>query len=356
MIALHENWTDQARWDDFVAGHAQARFSDWWRYGQVVDCYGYEPANLCFTEGPRIVAVLPAVRARSLVFGRRLISQPFSEYGGLLLDDGLSDEQAHAVFDLLKRFLARGRRGGTIEIHGNHGVRPALREPMFTATSPHHIAFLDTRRPADEIWKNELNQGARKSVNKARKAGLVVTEDHSPQAIERDFFALYLQSMKRLGVPPHRIGYYLNCERLLGAHLRILWAELDGKRVAALLGFACGKRVSIINTVSDPAYWSLCPNDLLHWEFVSRTAAEGYDFFDFGSVRYGGQEEFKRKWGCQLAEHKRYFLCGQTAAASAKTFDTSGPVMSSFSTLWARYMPQAVCTRLGPVIRGQLMR
>lgn len=356
MIELHEDWTDHAEWDRFVTGHAQARFSDLWHYGQVVECYGYEPANLCFTEDGRIVAVLPAVRARSLLFGHRLISQPFSEYGGLLLDEGLSEAQARVVFDLLKRSLARGRRGGAIEIHGNHGVRPELREPTFTGTSPHHIAFLDTHRPADEIWKNELNQGARKSVNKARKAGLVVAEDHSPDAIERDFFPLYLQSMKRLGVPPHRIGYYLNCEKALGAHLRILWAELDGKRVAALLGFACGKRVSIINTVSDPAYWSLCPNDLLHWDFIRRTVDEGYAFFDFGSVRYGGQEEFKRKWGCQMAEHKRYFLTGREAAAPAKTFDTSGSMMSSFSALWAKYVPDAVCTRLGPVIRAQLMR
>ena len=71
----------------------------------------------------------------------------------------------------------------------------------------------------------------------------------------------------------------------------------DSTPIAGLLGFACGTRVNIINTVSDPDHWNLKANDLLHWEAIKRTAAAGHRFFDFGSVRYEGQSTVQEEMG-----------------------------------------------------------
>jgi len=355
-IELSDDWGDPGVWDEFVESHEQGRFSHLWTYGAVVECYGYKSRNICFTKGERLVGILPAVEAQSFLFGRRMISQPFSEYGGLLLSPSLTDDEILAIFRLLKSFLLANRRYGTIEIHGNHGVPLRLREPAFQAKNAHRIAYLPTARSPNEIWQKVIQYEARKAVNKARKSGISIIDVCDASTIERLFYPMYLQSSKRLGVPPHKVEYYLNCHRAFGARMKILWAVLGSTRIAALLGFACGKRVSIVNTVSDPAYWTLRPNDLLHWDFIRRTAEDGYDFFDFGSVRYGGQEHFKKKWGCEIDEHKHYFLSGTETLAAARTFDTSGALMSFFSRIWATCVPPVVSSYCGPFVRKHLMR
>jgi CelD/BcsL family acetyltransferase involved in cellulose biosynthesis len=356
LIELHERWGDQAAWDRFVEQREEARFPHLWGYGQAVECYGYRPANLCFARDGEILAVLPAVRAKSLLFGRRLISQPFAEYGGLLVDERAGEEDLQSILGLLKDFLRSGKQGGTIEIHGNYGIPQRLRDSAFSSRNAHHIAWLDLARPAEQIWSGGITYEARKAVNKARKSGISVVEDSSESAIVGDFFPLYLQSMKRLGAPPHTVDYYLRCRRFLGARMRIYWAVLESRRIAALLGFTCGRRVSIVNIVSDPVHWGLRPNDLLHWEFIESAAREGYGYFDFGSVRYEGQERFKKKWGCELKEYAYYFMSGRDAATQAQTFDSSSPLMTRFSKLWADHVPDAVAAYCGPIIRRHLMR
>lgn len=322
----------------------------------MVECYGYERRNICFLKDRDIVAVLPAVQARSVLFGRRLISQPFSEYGGLLVSNDSSAADVIAICDLLKGFLRRNGRYGTLEVHGNHGIHAELRDALFSATHSHRVAYLDVRKPVDDLWRKVLNHSARKSVNKAVKSGVVVTSECNEKLIRTEFFHLYLKSMKRLGSPPHKVEYYTRCLDVFGDKMQILWAMFEGKRIAALLGFSCGSRINIINTVSDPEYWSLSPNDLLHWEFIVRAANGGFAYFDFGSVRYSGQDVFKKKWGCQMADHKQYFLSGSDTPTAARTFDSSGGAMSAASKLWAKYVPDSLSTRLGPAIRQQLMR
>src|SRR5258706_9739787 len=89
MITLTEDWNDRVVWDNFVEGHEQGRFCHLFNYSDVVACYDYTPARIAFMKKGTLVAVLPAALAHSLLFGPNLVSQPFSEYGGLLVDPSL---------------------------------------------------------------------------------------------------------------------------------------------------------------------------------------------------------------------------------------------------------------------------
>ena len=162
--------------------------------------------------------------------------------------------------------------------------------------------------------------------------------------------------MGRLGSPPHPLSYFVECRRAFGERLRIFWAITAGQRVAALLGLSCGQRVTIINTVSDERYWKLRPNDLVHWEYIRWAHENGYGWFDFGSVRYAGQEQFKRKWGCSMLDSGRFFLLPEGIQRGAKTFDSSGAVMAWASGTWSRWVPSFMAVRLGPILRRNLMR
>lgn len=356
MIVLGEDWRDGEAWDRFVERHEQARFCHLFKYAGVVACYGYAPRNICFLKDRAIVGVLPAVDVKSLLFGRKLVSQPFSEFGGLLLDPTLGDGDIAEIFELLREYLQRHPAIRSIEIHGNHGVPDAWRDRLAIEAIPHHIGYLELNRSVDELWTKVIRPSVRNKVTQARKHGLEASSRCNEDIIRQWYFPMYLRSMKRLGVPPHKIDYYLNCYDAFGDNMIIFWATKGSTAIAALLGFSCSTRVNIINTVSDPEHWHLRPNDLVHWEFIKWAAETNHKYFDFGSIRYQGQMEFKKKWGCQMAEHKHYFFVPREATKSARTVDSSSKLMTGMAALWSHYMPIALARVFGPMIRKHLAR
>lgn len=201
-----------------------------------------------------------------------------------------------------------------------------------------------------------MQYSVRKGVNKAQGHGVEAVAECDLAIIRERFYPLYLKSMKRLGVPPHSLAYYVRCSELLGDRLKIFWAVRDKEFLAGLLGFVCGDRVNIINIVSDPDSWKYAPNDLIHWEFIKWAAEAGLKHFDFGSVRYDGQRTYKKKWGAAFEDHGYYLLSRDASRAAQATFNSSSPRMMSMSKIWSSYVPETVAQLAGPLIRKHLVR
>jgi len=356
MIVLEDQCSDRTRWDGFVERNPEGRFSHLYGYGEVLNCYGYRTHRISFIKGNDIVALISMTMTHSMLFGRKLISQPFSEYGGLLVAPELEPNEITHIVELLQAYIARNIGDVVLEIHGNHGIPSALSEELFVSRNPHSLAYLELKSGADDIWTRKMSYEARKAVNKARNSGLTVQEECNESAISGPFFSLYLKSMKRLGAPPHTLQYYRGCYQAFQTRMKIFWATMDSVKIAGLLGFECGNRVSIINIVSEPSLWHLRPNDFVHWEFIRYAAQNGYSCFDFGSVRYDGQERFKKKWGCTFVPNRHYFLVTDKQSTVVRTFDSSSSSMTQLSNLWSSWMPGPLATRLGPTIRRQLAR
>lgn len=355
MITLSEGWNDPIAWDAFVDGHEQGRFCHLFAYSDVVACYGYKPARLAFRKGGQLIALLAGSFTNSVLFGRKLVSQPFSEYGGLLVDPSAGVEDMAEIYALLTAYLNRHTLLEGMELHGDHGIPPALRPGPFALQNPHEIAVLSLDRPADDLWQKVVQYSVRKGVNKAQAHDVSAVEECSDQVVRARFYPLYLKSMKRLGVPPHTIDYYTRCAALLGSRMKIFWAVREGEYLAGLLGFVSGGRVNIINIVSTRDAWQHSPNDLIHWAFIKWAADAGLKYFDFGSVRYDGQRTYKKKWGTQFTPHG-YHVLSQKPAEIKVTFSSSSPRMTQLSNAWANYMPAYLAKLTGPLIRRHLVR
>lgn len=353
MIDTVADFKDGPAWDEYVRNHPQGRFSQLFGYTCIQRVYGYRPRYFGFTRAGKLIGVLPAFEARSLLFGRRLVSQPFSEYGGFLLDDNLSEDDVGHIMETLRRFVADARLPA-LELHGNQGMRRG--EGGFVQDNPQHLATLDLRRPLEEIWSKTISRHVRKAVRKAEREGLTSREATSVETITERFYPLYVRSMRRLGSPPHSLSYFLECHRAFGGDMRIFWAMKDDLPIAGLLGFACGGRVSIVNIVSDERFWNLRPNDLIHWDFIGWAHRSGYRDFDFGSVRYEGQSQYKRKWGCDIEESGYYFLGADPSSPGQTTFDSSSSRLNFFRSAWSRLMPDPAARLIGPVLRKHLIR
>jgi lipid II:glycine glycyltransferase (peptidoglycan interpeptide bridge formation enzyme) len=352
MISVIADFVEADRWDAFVEAHPEGRFSQLWGYRCIESVYGYRPFYIAVEREGRLVGVLPTFGASSRLFGRRQISQPFSEYGGFLLDEALDEQQARFVLERVREML---RELGTplLEIHGDQGHGPA--RAHLAVANPQQLACLDLTRSEEDLWGKVISRHVRKAVNKAEREGLTCVEDSDERTIASVFYPLYLRSMSRLGAPPHPLAYFTACRAALGRRMRIYWAVKDGTKIAGLLGFACGRRVSIVNIVSDERFWELRPNDLVHWEFVKWARTAGHRHFDFGSVRYAGQEQFKSKWGCEMVSSGYYLVAAAGRDAPPATFDSSGGTMTLASRLWTR-VPAWAARWLGPPIRRNLMR
>jgi Acetyltransferase (GNAT) domain len=83
----------------------------------------------------------------------------------------------------------------------------------------------------------------------------------------------------------------------------------EQQTAAVLLGAICGVRLQIYITASSPKALIWRPNDLAHWELIAWAASQGLRWFDFGSARYDGQIQFKKKWGAA----RLFLLLGRPA-------------------------------------------
>ncbi len=74
-------------WDRFVEVHPRATIGHVSAWGRVIhDAYGHESIAFAAVEEGEVVGILPLVLVRSRLFGDRLVSMPFLDYGGILVD------------------------------------------------------------------------------------------------------------------------------------------------------------------------------------------------------------------------------------------------------------------------------
>jgi CelD/BcsL family acetyltransferase involved in cellulose biosynthesis len=345
---------DAAEWDQFVNQHPEGRYSHLWGYRSTLEkSYGYRCVSLKFLINGKLSGLFPAIRR--LRHGGWLISQPFCEYGGPLTLP-LSTEQYRELTRLLLH-AAREERCRAIEIRGGIGCDAAADAGEWVKQPLHSYALLNLEKP-EILWRKALTNEARKGVNKAKKSGLTAEFRSGSAAIQAPFFDIYLDSMKRLGVPPHSRSFFENLAAGIGDRLVAAWAMKDSRPAAILLGATSSCRVHIFVIASDPAAWAMRPSDLAHWELICWACQQGLQVFDFGSARYAGQIQFKKKWGVSLYDYGFHLIAPPETRSKLKiqTVKTSSGTMSTLSDLWRRFVPLPVTRMLGPHIRKFLTK
>jgi len=340
-------------WNELALSHPEVRMSHLWQYGQVIqETYGFEAHGFVVKRGGKIIALVPASLTRSMLYGRRLVSQPYSEYGGILASEA-SEADVGMLAGYLKRFCDE-KGVSQVELHGSPGVSRQAVERNFAAINPYGYAVLDLCPDPERLRTEVFEHQVRKAVQKAERNNVTSYEDSRPETIRETFYPLFLESMKRLGSPPHPPAYFLNLKKRLPDEMKIFWAAVHGEPVSALLGFAVGERIQLVCTASKEEHWHLRPNDLVHWEFIKYGCLNGVRKFDFGSVRYEGQMRYKKKWGARHEQSGYLYMTG--LPRKFKTFNSSSRLMTSFARNWSRFVPISWTRVLGPYLRKQLVR
>jgi len=339
-------------WDSFVLEHPWGRFSHLSGFKKTVEAvYGLEAHYWLYRHRGRLQAVFPSFFHQSLIYGKRLLSQPFSEYGGLLFSPDLNLQEKQKILAEFPAVIARNREKRPfdyVEIRCFPDGQEFV-ESLFKKENLYSYGILPLRKDMN-LWSG-VDRSVRKNIKKAGRSGLKLEEGKSAEDVARKFYPLHLKSMKRLSSPPHPLAYFLTLHKNLEKHMKLWLARFGDATISALLGWAVGKSVHITDIASDEKYFSLRGNDFLHFELIRWAMANDFDCFDFGPIRYPGQEQYKKKWGIELHEYSCFYLPIRKykKPLSGRSFPVK---LGSF--LWKSLIPGPLASKAGKYLRKEL--
>ncbi|MGA2587030.1 MAG: GNAT family N-acetyltransferase [Candidatus Aminicenantales bacterium] len=344
----------ERRWDEFAAAHPAGRMVHLSGFKKAVeDTYHFEPFYRAYVGDGVLKAVFPGFFHKSRIYGRKVVSQPFSEYGGILISADIKAEEKEEIVDEFCRMAEtalRTKKFDHLEMRNPTGLSGTV-SPRLQTRRLFKYAVRRLEDP-ETMWK-ALDAKDRNIIQKARSYGLTITEERGEESLRRRFYPLYLKTMKRLGTPPHPLSYFLRLARYLRDEMKVFLVYYRRLPVAALIGWAVGKTVHITDMCSDAAAFFLKPNDFAVWEFLCWATERGYRIFDFGPVRYRGQEIFKKKWRMEFLDYSYAYLSLNPGRIRNPVSD-SGGIMAAAPEIWKAAMPVGLGRLIGRCARKEI--
>lgn len=329
-------------WDRFVQCHPGATVAHLSSWARVMEgAYAHEAISLAAEEAGEIVGVLPLVLIRSRIFGRRLVSMPFLDYGGVVAEPGRGAERAlvDAALD-----VARERGAATLGLRQFHPT--ALGYPV----TDDRVTMLLPLTDEERVWK-ALPSERRNRVRKGEKNGLVASWC-GPEGLD-DFYRVFAVNMRDLGSPVHGRRFFdLMLEELSGTARVLLVRDQGGRAVGAAVCLFFRDVIMVPWVSSLREAFALCPNFVLYWEVIRHGCRNGFKTLDLGrSFRNAGTFEFKRQWGS--AAHALPWIFLEARPGARPPVDRDARRFEPLIQMWKR-LPVAMATRIGPWIRRQV--
>jgi FemAB-related protein (PEP-CTERM system-associated) len=341
-VNIHTTPDVDKSWDRYVESHPRATVAHLAAWGQIArEAYGHEALYVRAEDGGEVCGVLPLVFVTSRLFGRRLVSMPFLDYGGVLADADRGLELA-LVEEALRQTRARRAQG--------LGLRQLHPEPLPWPTTDDRVTMLLELTTEDAAWK-ALPSERRNRVRKGEKLGLTASWC-GPEALD-DFYRVYAVNMRDLGSPVHGPTFFRAMVQALPGTARVLLVRDADRRVvgaAVCLFFRDTIMVPWVSSLREA--FALCPNFVLYWEVIRFGCRNGSRVLDLGrSFRSAGTFEFKRQWGARPHTLPWIFLDGQPGGPPPVDRDASRFAM--LVRAWKK-LPVPIANAVGPWIRRQV--
>lgn len=337
MSALRRVELDDRDWTAFVAARPEATAFHRPAWSALLaECYGFRPFALVHAEDGSVRAGLPVLEIRSRLTRRtRWSSLPFTDACPPL---AAGPGEAAA----LPAELDAARAAAAVE---RLEVRAELAFPGAGVAGDAVVHTLDLDRDEDGVFRR-IHASQRRNVRRAEREGVVVRRAEARSDLDRVFYALQLDTRRRLGVPvqPRRF-FALLWERFLAVGHGFLLLAYAGATPIAGAVFLCGnERLTYKFGASDRAHWALRPNSLVLWRAIQHGCESGLVSMDFGRTerRHAGLLAFKRQWST-AEEPLRYTVLGRGPSGS-------GRGLASAAEPLIRRAPPVVCRALGEAL------
>ncbi len=289
---------DDAVWDAFVAAAPLATHLQTTSWASVKQPNGWTASRVVVeAPGGPIGAQLLALRARPLPW-----SFGYAPRGPLA-----RRELTHESIDVFTTSLRRGaarRRISHVRIdpeveegHPLAGWLAAAGWQRAPDVQPNSTRIVDLRQTEEQLW-SALRKKTRQSVNRARKAGIRVTEGGEERL--DDFFRIYTETARRAGIPYRTAESYRRIWEAFGPKgtARFVIGETSGgEPIATSFIVTCGTRVFGLYGGMTSKGAELYANYLVKWEAIARCRAEGFTEYDMWGLPNAGIAWFKSGFG-----------------------------------------------------------
>jgi FemAB-related protein (PEP-CTERM system-associated) len=248
--------------------------------------FGYKGYYLVARENERFCGILPLTHVRSRLFGNRLMSQPFSDYGGPVTTCPEAEEALYSrAIEIATQCRCR-----TIELRNTNPLPYRLHRRTDKISM-----YLPLASDPQDVW-NQLRHKTRNRVSKAQRAGLTVTSGEGELLDE--FYRVWTVRMHELGTPCYPRRLFSGIMDAFPGGSRIFLATLEGKTTAVLFTYTFKKWVQCSWGAALRGYDRIGPNYIVNWAAIEYYCREGMKWFDFGRSTIGsGQHTFKQRWG-----------------------------------------------------------
>ncbi len=346
--------TDE-RWRAFVAAAPHASIFQHPAWGSVLsECYGYRSfvAVVCDEDG-EIQAGVPIQEVASPLTRRRWISLPFTDHCGPLYRDEQQLTHKGDVSEgdwrgeLLKYLGELRREAGAPSLELRTGLPP---QDGMLVNDSQVLHLLKLSPQSQEVFDNFHRSQVQRNISRAEREGVEVRRGEGRKGLDA-FYALHIQTRRRLGVPVQPKRYFdLLRARLLDSGMGfVLLAYSDGRPIAGAVFLTHNTTLTYKYGASDADSWSLRPNHALFWTAIKWGCDNGYRVFDWGKtgVDNEGLRRFKGRWGAEesILPYSVLDRAGQEAHGTSMQERLSG-IMG----LFIQKSPPIVCRTLGELL------
>ncbi|MFX0199152.1 MAG: lipid II:glycine glycyltransferase FemX [Candidatus Hodarchaeota archaeon] len=269
----------------------------------------------------------------------RIVSIPFSDYGGPLFRD--PDREKDVLLQFLQEHTKKVKY---LEIRGI-----LSQNNMFIRQNYYKRHILNLCLDPDVVRKNIDKRTVQYSIRKAKKIGVEIREENTTRGLQ-EFYRLNTLTRKKHGIPPQPIRFFqaIFDNMISRGCASIFLAIWDSKIIAAGLFLKFEKTIYYKYNASDPQYLSKqSPNHLLTWVAIKRACLEGFEFLDFGrtSPDNEGLMRYKQMWGATPLELPYYYY-----PKTKSTRMEGSRIYRILTDIW-RMLPNGIVETIGPKLQ-----
>jgi len=260
--------------------------------------FGHKSLYLVAREGGTVCGVLPLIHVRSRLFGDRLISQAFSNYGGPLTKNPAASDA------LCKRAVELATENGCESLELRN-IDPIPYD--FYLRTDKISMYLPLTSDPIELWRS-LRPQIRNRVRKAEKSG-IATVCGGPELLD-DFYRVWTIRMHQLGTPCYSRKLFSSIMETFPDCCQIFLVHLNNTTVGALFVYCFNGLVQVRWGAALAKYNHLAPFSLLFWSVAKHYCEAKAKCLDFGtSTACSSQYEFKKRWGAKPIQlHYQYWI------------------------------------------------
>lgn len=339
-IGSKNRWADLREYNDTVYST--------WEWGTVCEDFGHHRYYLGIESDDELLAGVPLMYNPSRLFGRKLVSMPYSPYGSILVRDDVADPGRYRelLLDDVKS-LTNSLNAAQASIRGYDAP---IENPDFTSVNNFVTFEVDLRNGEDEAWDTVASR-FRRGVRKARKNDVRVQRGFD-ESMFSEYYEMYLDNMQYYGTPPYSRQLFRNIDRLLGeqdSFEMYLAYDEEGRPINGVTAFFHGDRAIYWTGVSDYEHRELNGGSLLLWEAISDACERGYPVFDLGRTRKDtGVYQYKESIGDPVELIDQY--CAPNGVDSPPNPEEGYDL---YKSIWQK-LPTRATEYIGPHLRCRL--